>query len=215
MQDCVERLKAQQELPNQATPEMEGISTPSGRPRYDPDHEYHQSYPEEQHSPDVEMTGSEDVPSPTFTTRPSSSTTSASHQPSVSPALRAQDPSVGRHDSYASLSAGAVEHHRHYSYSSATMSPAFGPQIGSYGAAAYAPSNHSAAGSALTSPALGPLRERDLDQEAMAALLMLNNDRRGTVSNAGGGSSSTAGVAAGGASTSSGRGMSVRDLLST
>ncbi|KAK7714250.1 hypothetical protein SLS64_004349 [Diaporthe eres] len=214
LQDCVEKLKAQRELPSQTTPEEEGISTPSGRDHYDPDHEYRQTYSEEQHSPDVEMTGSDDVPSPTFATRPSSATTSASHQPSVSPALRAQDPLTGRHDSYAPLSTAAAEHHRHYSYSSATTSPAFGPLAGGYGAAGYAPSNHSAAGSALTSPALGPLRERDLDQEAMAALLMLNSDRRGTVSSASG-KSSTAGGAAGGSGTGgSGRGMSVRDLLS-
>lgn len=195
---------------------MEGVSTPSGRDPYDPNHEYRQAYSEEQHSPDVEMTGSDDAPSPTFTTRPSSATTSASHQPSVSPALRAQDPSTGRHDSYASLSAAPVEHHRHYSYSSATMSPAFGPMAAGYGAAGYAPSNHSAAGSVLTSPALGPLRERDLDQEAMAALLMLNNDRRGTVSSTSGGGSSTAAASAtaSGSSGGSGRGMSVRDLLS-
>lgn len=216
LQDCVEKLKAQQELPAQPTAEMEGVSTPSGREQYYPDREYQQAYSEEQHSLDVEMTGSEDAPSPTYTNRPSSATTSASHQPSVSPALRAQDPSAGRHDSYASISTAAAEHHRHYSYSSATTSPAFGPMVGGYGAAAYAPSNHSAVGSALTSPALGPLRERDLDQEAMAALLMLNNDRRGTVSSTGGSSSSTAGPAAGGGPTaSSGRGMSVRDLLST
>lgn len=195
---------------------MEGISTPSGRGPYDPDHEYRPAYPAEQHSPDVEMTGSDDAPSPTFTTRPSSATTSVSHQPSVSPALRAQDPSAGRHDPYAPLpTAAAADHHRHYSYSSATTSPAFGPMAGGYGAAGYAPSSHSAAGSALTSPALGPLRERDLDQEAMAALLMLNSDRRGTMSSTSGGSSSAAGgVAAGGASGGSGRGMSVRDLLS-
>jgi hypothetical protein len=43
----------------------------------------------------------------------------------------------------------------------------------------------------LTSPALNP--QSELDQEAMAALLMLNNDRR----------------------DSKGRGLSVRDLLST
>lgn len=198
---------------------MDGIPTPSGREPYDPDHEYRQAYPEEQHSPDVEMTGSDDANSPTFTTRPSSATTSASHRPSASPALVAQDPStVARHDSYAPLSAAAVEHHRHYSYSSATTSPAFGPQAGGYGAAGYAPSNHSAAGSALTSPALGPLRERDLDQEAMAALLMLNSDRRGTVSSTSGGSNAaSAGAGAsggGGGGGGSGRGMSVRDLLS-
>ncbi|KAI3397838.1 hypothetical protein diail_10239 [Diaporthe ilicicola] len=213
LQDCVEKLKPQRELPSQTTPEMENIPTPSGREAYDPDREYRQAYTEEQHSADVEMTGSDDAPSPTFTTRPSSATTSASHRPSASPALAAQDAaSTGRHDSYASLSAAAVEHHRHYSYSSATTSPAFGPQAGGYGAAGSAPSNHSAAGSVLTSPALGPLRERDLDQEAMAALLMLNNDRRGTVSSTSGGSNNAA--AGGSSGGGSGRGMSVRDLLS-
>lgn len=76
--------------------------------------------------------------------------------------------------------------HRHYSYSaSAGTSPAFGPQR--HGGYASTP------GSALTSPALGP--QTDLDQEATAALLMLNTDRRGGVGN--------------------GRGLSVRDLLST
>ncbi|KAL1878731.1 hypothetical protein Daus18300_002007 [Diaporthe australafricana] len=207
LQDCVEKLKSQRELPGQTTPEMDRVPTPSGREPYDPDHEYRRAYPEEQHSPDVEMTGSDDAPSPTFTTRPSSATTSAS------PALAAQDHSTAaRHDSYVPLAAAAVEHHRHYSYSSATTSPAFGPQAGGYGAAGYAPSNHSAAGLALTSPALGPLRERDLDQEAMAALLMLNSDRRGTVSSTSGGSNAAG--ASGGGGGGSGRGMSVRDLLS-
>jgi hypothetical protein len=46
-------------------------------------------------------------------------------------------------------------------------------------------------GSSLTSPALGPQPDRE-DHEATEALLMLNTDRR----------------------TWSGRGMSVRDLLS-
>jgi hypothetical protein len=49
----------------------------------------------------------------------------------------------------------------------------------------------------LTSPALLPQRDRDMDQEATAALLMLNTDRRGTHGGIGG------------------RGMSVKDLLST
>lgn len=57
----------------------------------------------------------------------------------------------------------------------------------------------STSGSTLTSPALGPMRDRDLDQEATAALLMLNTDRRGTTSH----------------SSIGGRGMSVKDLLSS
>lgn len=179
----------------------------SFRPQaYNPEEQYNsqQAYDEEENSPDVEMADSDIAPSPTFTTRPSSSTTlsnhqSSSHQASVSPALIAQDSSaIRRHDSYASIST-AVEHHRHYSYSSATTSPAIGPGWSTGG---YVPSNP---GSTLTSPALGPLRERDLDQEATAALLMLNSDRRGTVGTA---------AANGGGSNASGRGMSVRDLLS-
>ena len=128
-------------------------------------------------SPDVEMEGS-DVPSPALTA------THRSQQPSVSPVLLAQ-----RHDSLSSASTGGYT--RQYEYAtSATTSPAFGPQT--YPSYEYV---HSNAGSALTSPALGP--QQDGDREATAALLMLNqSDRRGT-----GGSAA-------------GRGMSVRDLLS-
>lgn len=107
------------------------------------------------------------------------------HQASVSPALQAQD-ARNRQHSYSSVSTD----HRHYSYSaSAGTSPAFGPQR--HGG--YAQSCASTSGSTLTSPALNP--QTDLDQEATAALMMLNSDRRGTVG--------------------SGRGLSVRDLLST
>ncbi|EPE36669.1 HLH, helix-loop-helix DNA-binding protein [Glarea lozoyensis ATCC 20868] len=90
-------------------------------------------------------------------------------------------------DSYSSVSTDQ----RHYSFSaSSTTSPALGP--GAYEFSRNLPS----VGSALTSPALLP--QRDLDQEATAALLMLNTDRRGT------------------RGSISGRGgMSVKDLLST
>ena len=77
--------------------------------------------------------------------------------------------------------------------SSAAATPLLGARAGADnmhgGTLSAAPS---ISGSALTSPALAP--QRDMDQEATAALLMLNSDRRG---NAGG------------------RGMSVQDLLST
>lgn len=128
---------------------------------------------------DVEMDGS-DGASPTY------NAPAYSKHPSVSPAIVPQDPNQ-RHNSYSSASNDL----RHYSYStSATTSPNFGPQ--SY---EYAISNASA-GSTLTSPALLPQRDRDLDHEATAALMMLNSDRRGT------------------AGSASGRGMSVRDMLS-
>jgi hypothetical protein len=108
----------------------------------------------------------------------------SSNRPSASPAILPQD-SRQRQDSYSSNSTD----HRHYSFSaSATTSPALGPS-----AYDYARSNASI-GSALTSPALQP--QRHPDQEATAALLMLNTDRRGTQG------------------STSGRGMSVKDLLS-
>ncbi len=156
-----------------------GLPTPSGREAYNPEHVYH-SY-QDQQSPDVDMTGSE-LPSPTFTAN-----AGRSSQPSISPALLAED-SRRRQNSYSSTSTDK----RHYSYSaSAGTSPAFGPQ--GYSGYARGSASASASGSTLTSPPLLP--QRDLDQEATAALLMLNSDRRST--------------------NASGRGMSVRDLLST
>jgi hypothetical protein len=125
--------------------------------------------------------GGSEQPSPGYTTPHATS-----NRPSASPALLPQD-SRGRQGSYSS----ATTDRRHYSFSaSSTTSPALGP--GQY---SYAQSNTSI-GSALTSPALLP--QRDLDQEATAALLMLNTDRRGTQG-----------------SISGRGGMSVKDLLST
>jgi len=108
----------------------------------------------------------------------------SSNRPSASPALVPQD-SRHRQDSYSSASTD----HRHYSFSaSSTTSPALGPAAYDYARSA------ASIGSALTSPALLP--QRDMDHEATAALLMLNADRRGTQGNM------------------SGRGMSVKDMLS-
>lgn len=177
LEDCVAKLKAQRESEVPSTPtELSGMPTPSGR---EFNQEFHFTAPPEQDSPDVDMTGSE-APSPTFTAHPA-----RSQQPSISPALLAED-SRHRRESYSSTSTDQ----RHYSYSaSATTSPNFGPQPYGYRGSI------SASNSILTSPALPP--QRDLDQEATAALLMLNSDRRGTTG------------------SSAGRGMSVRDLLST
>jgi hypothetical protein len=109
----------------------------------------------------------------------------SSNRPSASPALMPQD-SRHRQDSYSSISTDQ----RHYSFSaSSTTSPALGPNAYEYARSV------ASIGSALTSPALLP--QRDMDHEATAALLMLNSDRRGTHG------------------SSSGRGMSVKDLLST
>ncbi|KAK4190486.1 hypothetical protein QBC35DRAFT_69747 [Podospora australis] len=134
-------------------------------------------------SPDVDMTSSSStVPSPAFTP-----VAGRSQHPSVSPALRPENAARNRHGSISSVSTDQRAH----SYTS----PAFGPQ--SYG---YTQHVHSASSSMLTSPALIP--QRDLDQEATAALLMLNQMDRRTSSS----SNST---------PTAGRGMSVKDLLST
>lgn len=216
LQDCIEKLKAQRGDSSPETPTIPEY-TPNERSQEpcDPDIGYHQATftpeEEEQDSTDVEMTGSDVAVSPTFPTYPSS-TGNSSHLSTESPNLIAQDstsPVIHRHGSYSSMST-AVDSHRHYSFSTTTASPAFGPQQTPIGAGWYAQSSHSASGSTLTSPALGPLRERDLDQEATAALLMLNSDRRGTTSTLTGdtdrsGSSRT---------TRQPRGMSVKDLLS-
>jgi hypothetical protein len=174
LEDCVAKLKAENNRTN-STPGNEQFPLPP--PARRENHSTPTQYTQYEEDGDVEMGGSEVGPSPTYTP------VARSARPSASPALMPQD-SRNRQDSYSSIS---TDHHRHYSFStSATTSPALGPS-----AYNYAPSTASV-GSALTSPALLP--QRDLDQEATAALLMLNTDRRGT---------------------SARGGMSVKDLLST
>ncbi|KAM0443548.1 hypothetical protein ACHAQK_003194 [Fusarium lateritium] len=179
LEDCVSKLKAQQEEDNGQT--ESGRQTPTGRDRLPSIREFHPTFQgDPADDDDVEMEDS-DATSPVMTAMQDHN----ARHPSASPALIPQD-SRHRAQSYSSIST----ENRRYSYSvSAGTSPAFGPQI--YGAPHYARSDASAPGSALTSPALNP--QSELDQEAMAALLMLNNDRR----------------------DSKGRGLSVRDLLST
>ncbi len=156
LEDCVSKLKAQHE-DGQNQQQLPSI------------HEFHPTFRDP--GVDMEMTDSEAV-SPVFTARPDHPAQQP-RQISISPALQPLDggssSSRGRQQSYSSASTVA-DHHRHYSYStSATTSPAFGPQSGYF--------VHSNPGSTLTSPALNP--QSDLDHEATAALLMLNTDRRG------------------------------------
>lgn len=151
---------------------------PTARPPYNPSESYG-TYNDEEADEDVDMTGSE-APSPNYQIVPN-----RSQQPSISPALLAQD-STHRQASYSSAS----RDHRHYSYStSSNTSPAFGPRPYEYAI------SNSASNSTLPSPALLP--QGDLDQEATAALLMLNTDRRGTNGSI------------------RGRGISVKDLLTS
>ncbi|PBP24707.1 hypothetical protein BUE80_DR004498 [Diplocarpon rosae] len=107
-----------------------------------------------------------------------------SNRPSAPPALMSQD-FRNRQDSHATMSTDS----RHCSFTiPITTSPALGP-----GACEYARGAVSV-GSTLSSPALLP--QPNPDEEATAALLMLNSDRRGT------------------SGSISGRGISVKDLLS-
>lgn len=155
-----------------------GLPLPSLGNQYNASRSY--SAAADAHSPDVDMSSSSSA-SPAFTP-----VAARSQQPSMSPALLPED-SRNRHGSYSSVS---TEYRLHGYSTPSTTSPVFGPQV--YSDAQRA---HSAYGSALTSPALPP--QRDLDQEATAALLMLNQVDRRT-----------------GTRTSAPRGMSVRELLS-
>lgn len=193
------KLKAQ--CGSEARPDPEPRTTPSGLPSpslgdtYNHHHNF--SAAPSACSPDVEMTtSSSSAPSPSFTPIPSRA---HHHQPSISPALPPLDPQQqSRHNSYSSATSDyrLSSNNSGYATSSATTSPYFS----GYPDAAGRHSFSGYVGSALTSPALPP--QRDLDQEATAALLMLNqvDRRRGS----GGGSGGTGPV----------RGMSVRDLLS-
>ncbi|RDL42250.1 Uncharacterized protein BP5553_02229 [Venustampulla echinocandica] len=174
LEDCVAKLKAENNRTN-STPVNDQCSLPPPARR-----ESISTPRQYTDDGDVEMGGS-GGPSPTYPTPMVNST-----RPSVSPALIPQD-SRHRQDSYSSTSTD----HRHYSFSaSSTTSPALGPSAYDYSRSI------TSVGSALPSPALLP--QRDLDQEATAALLMLNTDRRGTRE-----------------SISARGGISVKDLLST
>ncbi|KAG9228996.1 hypothetical protein BJ875DRAFT_214094 [Amylocarpus encephaloides] len=171
LEDCVTKLKAENDRTH-STPVKEQYSLPP--PPRPSSLAASRPYGSHEEDGDVEMGGS-DGRSPTYSTP-----MPPSHRPSASPALQPQD-SRNRQDSYSSASTDQ----RHYSFSaSSTTSPALGPST-------YESSR--GIGSALTSPTLLP--QRDLDQEATTALLMLNTDRRGTHGTGRGG-------------------MSVQDLLS-
>ncbi|SPN97154.1 uncharacterized protein DNG_00670 [Cephalotrichum gorgonifer] len=184
LEDCVSKLKARQDEDDAKRGGHRCSHSPAHTPTAQ---EVFAPSPQV----DVEMAEST-APSPTYSVAPSS------HQSSVSPAILAQD----RRESYSSVSADP----RRYSFTtSATPSPACGPQQ-HYGVGTTLPPIFSA----LTSPALGP---RDADHEATAALLMLNKDRREYLAQQAG-EEGTAGEANPRA-RGSGRGMSVRDLLTT
>ncbi|PHH54070.1 hypothetical protein CFIMG_000935RA [Ceratocystis fimbriata CBS 114723] len=122
-------------------------------------------------------------------------------------------------DSYSSTASTSTTDYQRGSYVSSATSPSFEPQqypttpscTGLPGLALTGlamPTYTTLPSSATTSPALHSQHDgRDLDHEATAALLMLTNDRRGNVEMRYGSGKHQKG--------GSGRGMSVRDLLSS
>ncbi|KAI6715457.1 hypothetical protein PZA11_001575 [Diplocarpon coronariae] len=175
LEDCVEKLKAENSRTNAPSTSGQFAALPPARRVAYNTPRQNQSFEEPE---DTEMGGSEQA-SPTC-----SPPVASSKCPSASPALTPQD-----FDRRQYSSASASTDHRHCSSSTSFItSPALGP--GAYGYARSAPS----VGSASTIPAL--LQQQHSDEEATTALLMLNCDRRGTTS------------------SMTGRGMSVKDLLS-
>ncbi|KAK4161976.1 transcriptional regulator form adherence 6 [Cladorrhinum sp. PSN259] len=187
LEDCVAKLKAQRGAEINTPAFRPSVPSPSMAEPPIPNNSVSYSPITNDCSPDVDMMTSSPSAGPSPALTP---VAGRSQQPSFSPALLPEN-SRNRHGSCSSVSTD----YRPLGYNSnmPTMtSPSFGPHTYAYPLS----SAHSASGSALTSPALPP--QRDLDQEATAALLMLNQvDRR---------SSST---------STTGRGMSVKDLLST
>ncbi|KAG9839290.1 hypothetical protein KCU98_g16528, partial [Aureobasidium melanogenum] len=126
---------------------------------------------------------------------------SMSHYGYKSPAIAPSDASSSRHYSISSTSAPSFSPYIH----SQQASPFFAPTAGQHEPAPFAltspalraqdSSMHQRPGVVGEDARLRDRREKDLDREAMAALLMLNSDRRTF-------------------KDKSGRGMSVQDLLS-
>ncbi|KAI1459289.1 hypothetical protein F4805DRAFT_466147 [Annulohypoxylon moriforme] len=193
LQASIEYVRYLEDCISKLKEQREDQSTTPAPPQFKlPPSNDNDAYDMEEDKEDDEEEAQEDVemtnseaPSPIFAQTPA-----RSNQSSISPALVAQD-ARGRQQSYSSVST----EYRHYSYSGPSVtSPAFGPQGGYPQHVGPASASHST----ITSPALRPQQEM-IDQEASAALLMLNVDRRGTP----------------GSGTGPGRGMSVRDLLSS
>ena len=91
-----------------------------------------------------------------------------------------------------------MQHQKALSYSS-SLSGLPSPAVAPRGSANLGPYRHYTS-STSTSPVLIPTSSKEADEEATAALMMLNKDRRNTNSSS---------------HSSSGRGMSVKDLLSS
>ncbi|KJZ72616.1 hypothetical protein HIM_07975 [Hirsutella minnesotensis 3608] len=170
LEDCVAKLKAQHKE-----------SRVYGDSVHDPLPSIRKFHPEVHEEPSIveaEITDSE-------TPSPAAESHDYRRRTSISPSLRAQATTHHQQTHIFSSSESAL-----HSYSlSAGTSPVIGPQQS--GRNMLSSSDLSA--STLTSPMLNP--QRDSDQEASAALLMLNKDRRDI--------------------NTRGRGLSVRDLLST
>lgn len=219
LEDCVAKLQDRHRSDvSERESATKSLPTPSGHEPFHPEIAFAFTAREEGRTDDndVDMSDSSGGPSPTSS--PPLAAIASSHQPSISPGIPPQQQTRDRHDSI-TLGVPSMDHQRHYSFSgsSVTASPAgFGAGGHLYGGNGAMLDTRTVPGPALTSPYLAPLRN-NLDHEATAALLMLNQqtqpNRQPPTTNADGpAGSATAAAAAGPART--GRGMSVRDLLS-
>ncbi|KAK1776168.1 hypothetical protein QBC45DRAFT_225557 [Copromyces sp. CBS 386.78] len=214
LEDCVAKLQARhQSDASERESATKSLPTPSGHETFHPEVAFAFSAREEvRPDDDVEMSDSSGGPSPASS--PPLGATNSFHQPSVSPAIPPQQ-SKDRHGSI-SLGVASVDQQRHYSFSgsSVTASPAgFGAGGQLYGSNGNTHDPRTAPFPALTSPYLAS--RNDLDHEATAALLMLNQqtqtDRRASTTNT---DVPTGAATAAAGTMRTGRGMSVRDLLS-
>ena len=218
LEECVATLKARhQSDASERENATKSLPTPSGHEPLLPGVAFAFSAREEVGpDDDVEMSDSSGGPSPNSS--PPLPAITSSHYPSASPGMPPQQQLRDRHDSF-SLGVPSTDHQRHYSFSGSSVaaSPAgFGARGHLYAGNdnMHDTRTASVSGPALTSPYLVPSRN-GLDHEATAALLMLNQqtqtDRRAPTTNTDG---PTGAATAAAEPVRTGRGMSVRDLLS-
>ncbi|KAL0474273.1 hypothetical protein QR685DRAFT_3800 [Neurospora intermedia] len=218
LEDCVAKLQARhQSSPSEEESGIKSLPTPSGHEPFHPEAVFSFAARQEVRlDGDVDMSDSSGDDSPASS--PPLAAITSSHQPSASPGIPPQQPLRDRHDSI-SLALTSTDYQRHYSFSGSSVmaSPA---GFGSEGQHLYGGNSNmhdtraaSISGLTLTSPYL--VARNDLDHEATAALLMLNQqtqpDRRMSTTNI---DRPAEAAATASGTVRTGRGMSVRDLLS-
>lgn len=217
LEDCVAKLQARhQSSPSEEESGIKSLPTPSGHEPFHPETVF--SFEARQEvclDGDVEMSDSSGVDSPASS--PPLAAITSSHQPSASPGIPPQQLLRDRHDSI-SLALTSTDYQRHYSFSGSSViaSPAgFGSEGHLYGGKSNMHDTRAASVSGLTLTSPDLVSRTDLDHEATAALLMLNQqtqpDRRMSTTNI---DRPAEAAATASGTVRTGRGMSVRDLLS-